>query len=95
MTLTEQMTKLAQQAKAASRELAKLTTDEKNRCLLAMADALEQQGEALKAANAKDMIVGQQLGLSGAMLERLKLDDKRIKSMAQGLREVAALPDPV
>lgn len=95
MTLTEQMTKLAQQAKAASRELAKLTTDEKNRCLLAMADALEQQGEALKEANAKDMIVGQQLGLSGAMLERLKLDDKRIKSMAQGLREVAALPDPV
>ncbi len=95
MTLTEQMTKLAQQAKAASRELAKLTTDEKNRCLLAMADALEQQGEALKEANAKDMVVGQQLGLSGAMLERLKLDDKRIKSMAQGLREVAALPDPV
>lgn len=95
MSLTEQMTKLAQQAKAASRELAKLTTAEKNRCLLAMADALEQQGEALKEANAKDMLVGQQLGLSGAMLERLKLDDKRIKSMAQGLREVAALPDPV
>jgi len=95
MSLTEQMTKLAQQAKAASRELAKLTTDEKNSCLLAMADALEQQGEALKEANAKDMIVGQQLGLSGAMLERLKLDDKRIKSMANGLREVAALPDPV
>jgi glutamate-5-semialdehyde dehydrogenase len=95
MSLTEQMTKLAQQAKVASRELAKLTTDEKNRCLLAMADALEQQGEALKEANAKDMVVGQGLGLSGAMLERLKLDDKRIKSMAQGLREVAALPDPV
>jgi len=95
MSLTEQMTKLAQQAKAASRELAKLTSDEKNRCLLAMADALEQQGEALKEANAKDMVMGQSLGLSGAMLERLKLDDKRIKSMAQGLREVAALPDPV
>lgn len=95
MSLTEQMTQLAQQAKAASRELAKLTTAEKNRCLLAMADALEQQGEALKEANAKDMLVGQQLGLSSAMLERLKLDDKRIKSMAQGLREVAALPDPV
>lgn len=95
MSLTEQMTTLAQQAKAASRELAKLTTDEKNRCLLAMAEALEQQGEALKEANAKDMVVGQSLGLSGAMLERLKLDDKRIKSMAQGLREVAALPDPV
>jgi glutamate-5-semialdehyde dehydrogenase len=95
MTLTEQMTNLAQQAKAASREQAKLTTAEKNRCLLAMADALEQQAEALKEANAKDMVVGQQLGLSGAMLERLKLDDKRIKSMAQGLREVAALPDPV
>lgn len=95
MTLTEQMTELARQAKAASRELARLSTEEKNRCLLAMADALEQQGEALKAANALDMQVGEQLGLSQAMLERLKLDDKRIKSMAQGLREVAALPDPV
>jgi glutamate-5-semialdehyde dehydrogenase len=95
MTLTEQMTALARQAKAASRELARLTTDEKNRCLLAMADALEKNAAAIKAANAKDIEVGTQLGLTSAMLERLKLDDNRIAGMAKGLREVAALPDPI
>ncbi len=95
MTLTEQMTALARQAKTASREVAKLKTDEKNRCLLAMADALERNAEVIKTANAKDMQVGAQLGLTSAMLERLKLDDKRIAGMATGLREVAALPDPV
>ena len=95
MTLTEQMTALARQAKAASREVAKLKADEKNRCLLAMADALERNAEAIKSANAKDMQVGAQLGLTSAMLERLKLDDKRVAGMATGLRAVAALPDPV
>jgi glutamate-5-semialdehyde dehydrogenase len=95
MNLTEQMTQLAKQAKAASRELAKLTTREKNDCLLAMADALEKNSRALKEANALDMEVGVKLNLSAAMLDRLKLDDKRISAMANGLREVAALPDPV
>jgi glutamate-5-semialdehyde dehydrogenase len=86
---------LAQQAKAASRELAKLGTQEKNACLLAMADALEENASALKQANALDMELGANLGLSSAMLDRLKLDDKRIAGMAKGLREVAALRDPV
>ena len=95
MTLTEQMTALAKQAKAASRELAKLTTAEKNACLLAMADALEKNAAAIKEANALDMEAGAKMGLSAAMLDRLKLDDKRIAGMAKGLREVAALPDPV
>ncbi|MBI3879647.1 MAG: glutamate-5-semialdehyde dehydrogenase, partial [Verrucomicrobia bacterium] len=95
MTLLEQMTQLAKQAKAASRELAQLTTAEKNACLLAMADALEQSGPAIKAANALDMDAGAKMGLTAAMLDRLKLDEKRIASMAKGLREVAALPDPV
>src|SRR5471032_1052856 len=95
MNLTEQMTQLAKQAKAASRELALLTTAEKNACLLAMADALEKNSSALKEANALDMEFGAQQGLSAAMLDRLKLDDKRITGMAHGLREVAALPDPV
>jgi glutamate-5-semialdehyde dehydrogenase len=91
----EQMTRLAKQAKAASRELAKLTTAEKNACLLAMADALEKSSAAIKDANALDMEFGAQHGLSTAMLDRLKLDDKRIAGMAKGLREVAALADPV
>ena len=89
------MTQLAKDAKAASRELAKLTTAEKNLCLLAMAEALEKNATALKEANALDMEVGTKMGLSSAMLDRLKLDDKRIAAMAKGLREVAALPDPV
>ena len=95
MTLNEQMTRLAQQAKAASRELSRLTTADKNACLLAMADALEQNAAAIKEANALDMEVGVKMGLSSAMLDRLKLDDRRIAGMAKGLREVAALPDPV
>src|ERR1700685_1675019 len=95
MNLTEQMTQLAKQAKAASRELAKLTTAEKNDCLLAMADALEKNSNALKKVNTLDMKAGVKLNLSAAMLDRLKLDDKRIFAMAKSLREVAALPDPV
>ena len=95
MKLLEQMTQLAKQAKAAARELAQLTTAEKNGCLLAMAGALEKNASALKAANALDLEVGVKLGLTAAMLDRLKLDDKRIAAMAQGLRDVAALPDPV
>lgn len=95
MTLTEQMTQLARQAKAASRELAKLSTEQKNQCLLAMADALEKNADAIKSANARDMEAGAQMGLTAAMLDRLKLDDKRIAAMAKGLREVAALSDPI
>src|SRR5437588_4443282 len=95
MTLTEQMSLLARQAKAAARELARLTTPEKNACLAAMADALEQSRAAIQEANARDLASGAQSGLSSAMLDRLKLDEKRIAAMAKGLREVAALPDPV
>ncbi len=95
MTLTEQMTQLAKQAKTASRALAKLSTAAKNECLEAMAGALESKGPAIKEANALDMEAAAKMGLSSAMLDRLKLDDKRIAAMARGLREVAALPDPV
>ncbi len=89
------MTRLAREAKAASRELAQLTTAEKNSCLLAMADALEKNAGPIKQANAVDMEAGAKSGVSSAMLDRLQLDDKRIAGMAKGLREVAALPDPV
>ena len=89
------MTQLARQAKAASRELARLTAAEKNTCLLAMAVAMEQNATAIKQANTLDMQAAANHGLSSAMLDRLKLDDKRISAMARGLCEVAALPDPV
>ncbi len=89
------MTGLARKAKAASRQLATLATADKNACLLAMADALEAATTRLQEANALDMETGKKMGLSAAMLDRLKLDPKRISGMATGLREVAALPDPV
>ena len=95
MTVSETVLTLARQAKDASRALARLNTEEKNRCLLAMAEALEEQKDAIKAANARDMQAAPGYGLSAAMMDRLRLDEKRIASMAKGLREVAALPDPV
>ncbi|MBM3840720.1 MAG: glutamate-5-semialdehyde dehydrogenase [Verrucomicrobia bacterium] len=95
MTLAEQMTQLARQAKAASRALARLSREQKNACLAAMAEAIESNGQTIKTANEADMDAAAQAGLSAAMLDRLKLDEKRIFGMAKGLREVAALPDPV
>jgi glutamate-5-semialdehyde dehydrogenase len=89
------MTQLARQAREASRPLAQLTTAQKNGCLLAMADAIEAGGKAIQEANSGDMEQAANSGISNAMLDRLKLDDKRIAAMARGLREVAALPDPV
>ena len=95
MTLAEQMMQLAKQSRGAARELARLTTSEKNDCLLAMADALEQNRDDIRKANTRDLEMAAQMALSSAMLDRLRLDDRRIAAMSQGLREVAALPDPV
>ena len=95
MTLAEQMMQLAKQARGAARELARFTTSEKNDCLLAMADALEQNRDDIRKANTRDLETAAQMALSSAMLDRLRLDDRRIAAMSNGLREVAALPDPV
>lgn len=89
------MTALARDAKDASRELGRLTTEERNRALEAMAKALEAVTPELLAANAQDLEVGRGLGLSGAMMDRLTLNPARIAAMAGGVREVAGLPDPV
>ena len=95
MSLTEQITALARDAKLASRELARLTAAERNAALQAMADALDAASPALVAANVLDLEVGRSLGLSAAMLDRLTLNPPRIAAMAQGVRDVATLPDPV
>jgi glutamate-5-semialdehyde dehydrogenase len=95
MNLTEQMTELGRRAKAAAHALTRLSTDEKNACLRAMADALEARREEIQAANARDLEAGREAGLSTALLDRLELTDRRIAGMAQGLREVADLDDPV
>jgi len=95
MSLSDQMRNLARNAKAASRELARLSSTEKNACLQAMASALLEAEPQIQAANQLDLEFGRSSGLSGAMLDRLRLDSKRIQAMAHGLREVANLPDPV
>jgi glutamate-5-semialdehyde dehydrogenase len=95
MSVADTVLELAKQAKAASRILATLDTDARNRCLITMADALEAQKDLIKAANDKDMAAAPGYGLSAAMQDRLRLDEKRIAAMAKGVREVAALPDPV
>ncbi|MFZ5586999.1 MAG: glutamate-5-semialdehyde dehydrogenase [Thermodesulfobacteriota bacterium] len=82
-------------ARAAARKLAVATSDQKNRALVALAEALLDQAPALMAANAMDLEAGRAAGLGKAMLDRLTLNDKVIASMADGLREVALLPDPV
>src|ERR1017187_7047267 len=79
-------------ASQAAAKLALLSTDEKNALLLAIADAIEAQTRTILAANRED--VGSS-GLEGAMRDRLLLTEPRVKEMAQGVREVAALPDPI
>ncbi|MCL5098179.1 MAG: glutamate-5-semialdehyde dehydrogenase [Candidatus Omnitrophica bacterium] len=95
MILSEQMLLLARQAKAAARQLARLSTADKNAALLAMAEALEKERGGILEANALDLADGTSHGLASAMLDRLRLDDRRLSLMANGLREVASLPDPV
>ncbi|MBO5139964.1 MAG: glutamate-5-semialdehyde dehydrogenase [Peptococcaceae bacterium] len=84
-----------QLAKEASYQLAVMTTEEKNKGLLAMADALEAAMDDVMAANALDMDVAKANGKPQAFLDRLLLNESRIKDMADGLRAVAELPDPV
>lgn len=81
-------------ARNASRKIANASPELKNSWLTAMADALEKDAEKLIAANETDMKNGAAKGLSAAMLDRLKLDPKRVKAMADGLRHVVTLPDP-
>lgn len=86
---------VCRRASAIAPEVARLDTATKDRALHAMADALESEREALAAANARDLERAAAEGPSAAITDRLKLTDSRIDSMAQGLRAVAAQPDPV
>ena len=88
------MKELLEQAKAAKPQVASLGTEEKNRGLLAMADSLEAQAGEILKANAEDLTQAQGK-ISDVMLDRLRLTEGRIQAMAQGIRQVAALPDPV
>ena len=86
---------LALQAKEAARRLAVLSTDEKNALLLAMADELGARKKEVLEANRRDVDAGKAAGLTGALLDRLELTDKRFAEMTEGVRQVARLPDPV
>ncbi len=91
----ELVSELVRRAKAASVRVAELPTDVKDAGLRLAADRLEAHAERLVAENAKDLAAGRANGLSAPMLDRLALDPDRIAGIAQGLRDVAALPDPV
>ena len=86
---------LALRAKEAARRLAVLSTDEKNALLLAMADQLVARRDEILEANRKDVEAGKAAGLTGALLDRLELTEKRFTEMVEGVRQVARLPDPV
>ena len=87
--------RLAKQAKAASRQLAPLSSAEKDRALHLMADAVEAQSDYLVQENKKDLDAADQAGISEAIVDRIALNASRVRAMAKGLRDVAALPDPV
>lgn len=86
---------ICQQAKTAALQLAQLSEADKNQLLLSMADQLEADTALILAGNAKDMAAGREKQLAEAMLDRLLLTEDRIKTLANAVRYIAALPDPV
>jgi glutamate-5-semialdehyde dehydrogenase len=95
MEIQQYMQTLGQQARQASRAMARATTGIKNQALLNIAAQIEASREILKQANAVDMARGEENGLDAALLDRLELTDGRINTMLEGLNQVAGLPDPV
>lgn len=86
---------LCEAAKAASREVALLSTEKKNELLLAIADAVLAQKDRLIAENARDLAAARENGMRASLIDRLTLTPERIAAMAEGARAVAALPDPI
>ena len=95
MNVAEYIHDMAVRARAAAGELAKLSTEEKNAALEAIASALEKNAADIKAANAVDVANAKANGLAPAMVDRLMLTDVRFQSMVDGGRHIATLPDPV
>lgn len=87
--------RLGRSARAASLILSNVPTEKKNATLHRLAELIEAAGPELQEANTRDLAAGKASGLSGALLDRLKLTPARIKSMVDGVRQIAALPDPV
>jgi glutamate-5-semialdehyde dehydrogenase len=95
MDFQEEMDRIGRQARAAAHPLRSMTSAVKDAALNGIARRLRAAKEVLRLENEKDLKVGRDNGLSGAMLDRLELSDKRIEAMAEGLETVAALADPV
>jgi glutamate-5-semialdehyde dehydrogenase len=95
MDVKTYMQTLGKQAREASRAIARADTNQKNRALLAMAAAIRRDAAKLLEANARDMEHARASGLDAALLDRLQIDDKAVAGMAEGLEQIAALPDPV
>jgi glutamate-5-semialdehyde dehydrogenase len=95
MDIQTYMQSVGRAARAASREMAKADTARKNKALLSMAQAIRRDTDRLLAANARDMELARTQGLDSALLDRLSLKPKTVESMAQGLQQIAELPDPV
>ena len=95
MDIQHIMHTLGRQARKASRVLAAASTGAKNTALIATAEEIRRQRDALLAANGKDLALARQAGLEAAMLDRLGLNEKSVEAMAAGLEQVASLPDPV
>ena len=92
--LVEYMEALGKRAKNAARIIAKADTGIKNRALESIADALEAEQFTILKANELDMTAGKENGLDAALLDRLELNEERVLAMAEGLRQIVALPDP-
>ncbi|MDA8258826.1 MAG: glutamate-5-semialdehyde dehydrogenase [Betaproteobacteria bacterium] len=95
MDVNAYMQQVGRQARAASRATARASTAAKNTALLAMAAAIRERRSELLAANAADVAEARGNGLDAALIDRLQLSEKSIEAMAQGLEQVAALPDPI
>jgi len=95
LDIKQYMTGLGQQARTASRVLARTQTRQKNAALEAIASTIDQQRAHILAENRKDMEAGRDSGLDAALLDRLELNDARVDSMIEGIHQIASLPDPV
>jgi glutamate-5-semialdehyde dehydrogenase len=95
MTVEEEIIKMAKAARTASTQIAGCSSNKKDDVLLGIAEKIEEKSASIKKANLKDISRAKKMGLSDAMIDRLTVSDATIKSMANGLREVARLNDPV
>ena len=93
--IKDKITKMGSDALTASRALANLITDQKNKILLAMADGILSDADQIISANTIDLDNAVNNNLTNSMIDRLRLDQKRIEAIADGIRQVATLPDPV